>query len=216
MSTSRRCVATLAVVALSVTAPAARAGTMASEQGRAQGTAAPPAQKSSTEWTLKDLLPSMVDLGTGRVFEKGQAIYKRAACGGCHAFAAESQGGGFAPDLTAVASKFSRDAILQSILDPSAELNPNYLQTTFTLKDGKVITGTIVEQTDKKILVAPVLLALQATIEINPADVASEETSAVSAMPSGLLSPLTKEEIVELMAFLDSGGDRNAAVYRKK
>ena len=35
-------------------------------------------------------------------------------------------------------------------------------------------------------------------------------------MPPGLLNEFTKEQIVELMAFLDSGGDRNAAVYKKK
>jgi hypothetical protein len=35
-------------------------------------------------------------------------------------------------------------------------------------------------------------------------------------MPPGLLNEFTKEEIVELMAYLDAGGDRTAAVYRKK
>jgi hypothetical protein len=35
-------------------------------------------------------------------------------------------------------------------------------------------------------------------------------------MPAGLLNELTKDEIVELMAFIDASGDRTAAVYRKK
>jgi hypothetical protein len=35
-------------------------------------------------------------------------------------------------------------------------------------------------------------------------------------MPAGLLNELTREQIVELMAFLDAGGDKSAAVYRKK
>jgi len=216
MLKARRFVAAFAIVAASVAALMAGVGTIESEQGRGAGSAAPPAQKRSTEWTLEDLLPSLIDLGAGHTFEKGQALFKKAACGGCHAFASESQGGGFAPDLTAVASKLSRDAILQAILEPSAEINPNYRQTSFTLKNGQVMTGTVVDQNDKKIVLAPVLLALQTTIDISAADVASEESSTVSAMPAGLLSSFTKEEIVELMAFLDAGGDRNAAVYKKK
>ena len=35
-------------------------------------------------------------------------------------------------------------------------------------------------------------------------------------MPSGLLNEFTKEQIIELLAFLDAGGDRGAAVYKKK
>ena len=216
MGKTRILVAIPVLVAALLTTLTVRVGTVASGQGRAAGSAPPSPQKVSKAWTIDELLPSLVDLGTGHTFEKGQAVYKRGACGGCHAFASESQGGGFAPDLTGVASKFSRDAILQSILDPSAEMNPNFRQTTFTLKDGRVITGTIVDQNDKKIIVAPVMLALQATIDINVAEVASEETSPVSAMPPGLLSEFTKADIIELMAFLDSGGDRNAAVYKKK
>ena len=210
------CIRPLVVLAALLTAGiGVRAATGQRAQAPATGRGAPPPQKV-TQWTLSDLLPSVLDLGTGHTFEKGQALFKRAACGGCHAFASESQGGGFAPDLTGVASKFARDAILQSILEPSAEINANYRQTTFTLKDGRVLTGTVVDQNDKKTVLAPVLLALQATIDINPADIASEETSMESAMPSGLLGSFTKEEIVELMAFLESGGDRNAAVYKKK
>jgi putative heme-binding domain-containing protein len=204
-----------AIVAVSVTVLVA-VGTMESGQSAAAGSAPPITQRRSTEWTMDALLPSLVDLGSGHVFEKGQALFKQGLCGGCHAFASESKGSGFAPDLTAVASKFSRDAILQSILEPSAELTPNYQQTKFTLKDGRVITATVVERNDKRIVLAPALLAVRATIDINTADVASEETSPVSAMPAGLLNSFTKEEVVELMAFLESGGDRTAPFYKKK
>ena len=103
-----------------------------------------------------------------------------------------------------------------SILEPSATINGRFFQTKFTLKNGEVVTGSVVEVADKKIMVAPVMMNPQATVEISQADVKSEEPSSVSAMPPGLLSEFTKEEVVELMAFLDAGGDRTAAVYRKK
>src|SRR4029078_10148462 len=141
---------------------------------------------------------------------------KKAGCGGCHAFASESEGAGLAPDLTPVASTFGRDFILQSILEPSATINGQFFHTKFTLKNGTVIIGSIIDVVDKKIIVAPVMLAPQATIEIAEADVKTEEPSAVSPMPAGLLNPFTKPEIVEPFAFLDAGGDRTAAVYKKK
>jgi hypothetical protein len=56
----------------------------------------------------------------------------------------------------------------------------------------------------------------QVTVEIATADVKSEAPSVVSPMPAGLLNELTREEIVELLAFLESGGDRNAPIYSRK
>jgi putative heme-binding domain-containing protein len=176
---------------------------------------APPSEKVLRKWTMEELLPAVTDLGTGHDWARGREVFKKAACGGCHAFASESQGSGLAPDLTGVSSKYTRDFILQSILEPSATLNGQYFHTTFTLKDGKVITGTVIDVVDKKVIVAPVMLNPNATIEIAEADVKSEAPASISPMPAGLLDEFSREQIIELMAFLDSGGDRNAAVYKK-
>ena len=173
-------------------------------------------QKSRKAWTMDDLLPAIVDLGTGHDWNQGRELFKKAACGGCHAFGAESEGAGLAPDLTAVASKFTRDIILQSIIDPSATLNGQYFHTTFTLKNGDVVTGSVVDTANGKIVVAPVMLNPQVTVEIAAAEVKSEAPSPVSPMPAGLIDDFSREQVVALMAFLDAGGDRNAPVYRKK
>src|SRR4051812_40524228 len=105
-------------------------------------TPAPPAMK---KWTVEELLPAVPDLGTGHDWGQGRELFKKGACGGCHAFGAESQGSGLAPDLTGVGSKYTRDFILQSILEPSATLNGQYYHTTFTLKNGDVITGSVID-----------------------------------------------------------------------
>ena len=165
---------------------------------------------------MADLLPAVADLGTGRDWAKGRAVFKEASCGGCHALGSEWEGSGLAPDLTAVGSKYTRDFILQSILEPSATLNGQYFHTKFTLKDGTIVTGSVIDVVDKKILVAPVMLAPNVTVEVPEANVKSEEPSNISPMPAGLIDPFTKEQIIELMAYLDAGGDKNATVYRKK
>ena len=60
------------------------------------------------------------------------------------------------------------------------------------------------------------MLAPHVTVQIAEADVKSEEPASVSPMPPGLLNEFTKEQVVELMVFLDSGGDRNAVAYKKQ
>jgi putative heme-binding domain-containing protein len=172
-----------------------------------------PVQK---EWTMADLLPAVADLGSGRDWARGRDLFKKTACGVCHAFGSHSEGTGLAPDLTGVGTMYSREFLLQSILEPSATINGRFYHTRFTLKDGTVITGSVVDAANGKILVAPVMMNPQATVAIAQADVKSEEPSPISPMPGGLLNALTKDEVVELMAFLDSGGDRNAPVYRKR
>jgi putative heme-binding domain-containing protein len=174
------------------------------------------AQKFYKDWKMDDLLPSIADLGTGHDFNQGRELFKKAACGICHAFGSESEGTGLAPDLTGLGSSVTREFILQSILEPSATINGRFFHTRFTLKNGEVITGSVIDVADKKIIVAPVMMNPQATVEIAEADVKSEEPSPVSPMPPGLMNEFTKEQIVELLAFLDAGGDRTAAVYKKK
>ena len=207
-----------ASLALLTIAFGARATTIGAAAAEAQsGTSASRAeQKSRKAWTMDELLPAIADLGTGHDWNQGRELFKKAACGACHAFASESEGAGLAPDLTAVASKFTRDIILQSILEPSATLNGQYFHTTFTLKNGDVVTGSVVDTANGKIVVAPVMLNPQVTVEIAAGDVKSEAPSPVSPMPAGLLDDFNRDEVVALMAFLDAGGDRNAAVYRKK
>ena len=184
-------------------------------QGK-DGQDTPEAAPFYREWTMAELLPSVMDLDVGRNWAQGRDLFRQAACGACHAFGSESQGAGLAPDLTAVGTTYSRDFVLQSILEPSAEINGRFFHTTFTLKNGIRITGSVVDVVDKTIFVAPVMLVPDATIEIAESDVASEVPSAVSPMPAGLINSFTKEQVIELLAFLDAGGDPNAAIYRKK
>ena len=158
----------------------------------------------------------MADLGTGHDWNAGRELFRRAACGVCHPFGNESEGAGLAPDLTAVGSKLTRDLILQSIIEPSATINGQYFHTTFTLKNGNVVTGSVIDVVAKKIILAPVMLTPHITIEIAEADVKSEQPSPISPMPAGLINEFTKEQVIELIAFLDSGGNRNASVYQKR
>lgn len=184
---------------------------------RAQEGAMPPTEPSSGHrWTMEELLPAMTDLGRGRSWLQGGQVFEQAGCGICHAMSTYWEGNGLAPDLTAVALKLTRDVILQSVLEPSATLNGQYYQTEFTLKDGRVIRGTVVGSDGDVLIVAPVMMVPDATVRVAKADIKSDAPASVSPMPEGLLNPFTREQILDLMAFLDAGGSEDAAVYRSR
>ena len=82
--------------------PATRGGSSPALQPEALMAAVPAMQKVPRKWTMEDLLPAVVDLGTGHDWSQGRDLFKKAGCGGCHAFGSESEGGGLAPDLTGV------------------------------------------------------------------------------------------------------------------
>jgi putative heme-binding domain-containing protein len=170
-------------------------------------------QATKTAWTMEQLLPAVAEIKSGRDWKQGGQTFQQAGCGICHSFSTYWQGNGLAPDLTAVGSKFTRDIILRSILEPSAEINPQYMHTEFSLKDGGVIRGTLIEIVDRKFIVAPVMMSPDVTIEIPQADVKSDAPSAVSPMPAGLVDGFSREQVLDLFAFLLAGGNQDAAVF---
>jgi putative heme-binding domain-containing protein len=124
------------------------------------------------------------------------------------------EGGSVGPDLTAISSRFSRQAILESILEPSKVISEQYANTDIVLKDGTMVTGRVVTDTDDKIVVRPSMLALD-TKEINKADIKSREVSKISPMLPGLVNTLTKEEILDLLAYFESAGHADGAPFKK-
>lgn len=55
----------------------------------------------------------------------------------------------------------------------------------------------------------------QTTAEVSKAGVDKRAASKISPMPEGLVNTFTKEEILDLIAYLESGSRENAAAFRK-
>ena len=116
------------------------------------------------------------------------------------------EGGIIGPDLSAVGSRFDRRAILESILEPSKVIDEKYRNTVFTLRDGTSVIGAIEREDEQNILVRESPFGGEPT-QILKQNVARREASAISPMPAGLVNVLTQEEILDLLAFLLSGGN---------
>ena len=163
------------------------------------------------EWKATDLLPDLDAAAKGRNWAKGQQAFVDAQCIACHKMG--NQGGGVGPDLTAVASRFSRRDILESLLEPSKVVSEQFMNTTFRLNDGEDITGRIVDETSDKVVIY-VDPFKQDPTEIKKTDIKSRQASKISPMPEGLANVLTKDEILDLLAFLESNGKENAPAFR--
>jgi putative heme-binding domain-containing protein len=184
------------------------------EKTAAPATAAPaaPARPFVKAWTVADLVPALDGVSKGRDFARGKRLYKEAMCAQCHLFAGE--GGGVGPDLTAVSGRFSRKDILEAIIEPSKALSEQYASFLFTMKDGSTIGGQIAEENHYllTLIVDPLTGAKQ---NYPKGNVVKREMSPVSLMPPALLFTLSQDEVLDLLAYLECGGNEKAPMFAK-
>jgi putative heme-binding domain-containing protein len=164
------------------------------------------------DWKMTDLESDLDKVGHERNFADGQDAVFAVQCLMCHRMGDE--GGSVGPELTAISSRFSRHDILESILEPSKVISDQYANTEMELNNGTMVIGRIVSETDDKIVVRPSMLTAD-TQEVRKADVKSRALSKISPMPPGLLNMLSKQEILDLLAYLEAGGRADGAPFKK-
>jgi len=157
------------------------------------------------QWQLNDLADALPEVDRGRSFDGGKAMYAAALCARCHRMATE--GTPLGPDLTDVARRFGRRDILISILDPSRVVDEKYRGTSIVTHDGKVIVGQVTGEEDGRVLVASDPLQPQHVIAVPKDEIELQAASPTSPMPAGLLDTLSLDEILDLLAYIESGGD---------
>jgi putative heme-binding domain-containing protein len=162
------------------------------------------------EWKTEELLPLLDRVGKDRHFERGKAAYEATQCLACHRFG--NDGGASGPDLTAIASRFSRQDILESILDPSKVISEQFQATLIRKRNGDVLDGRVVEETAEKVVLHPNQL-LPDKVTVMKADIEARQPSKTSPMPPALVNTLTEDEILDLLAYLESGGRKDHPAF---
>ena len=170
-------------------------------------------RKFVKEWTVADLAPALDAVASGRDFKSGKAAFNDAQCITCHRFG--NEGGSVGPELTAVGSKYSAKDLLDSLLEPSKVVSDQFQNTVIVKRDGDDVTGRITDENSERVIVMPNMLATELTIEVPVAEIARREPSKLSPMPTGLVNNLTREEILDLIAYLQSAGKAGAANFKK-
>src|SRR5262249_7835221 len=110
------------------------------------------------------------------------------------------EGEGVGPDLTAVARRFKRADVLESIVYPSKVISDQYRSSVVMTHGGRQFTGLVTTQGQSVV----VLQADATRVTLRRDEIEQQYASLVSVMPEGLIDTLTRQEIADLFAFLES------------
>ncbi len=170
------------------------------------------------QYTMDELVPIVEKGLTGRNFEHGRQLFGEIKCFSCHRF--NNEGGGLGPDLTVISGRYGVRDLVEKVLNPSKSISDQYQAIIVTKTDGQQLVGRVVNLFgDKKgeiIVINTDMLDPNKLVNVYRNDIDTIEPSKVSLMPSGLFDTLTPNEILDLVAYLYSRGDRNHKMFRKE
>ena len=161
-------------------------------------------------WAVDDLLPEVRAGLSGRDLENGRRMFRAAACFNCHRFGGE--GGAVGPELTAVARRYDSRALLESIIEPSRVISDQYEASVFVLSSGRTVVGRVVTLNENELSVCENMLDPGHLTRIRRDEIDERHVSPVSTMPAGLINHLDRNDVLDLVAYLQSGGNANPQV----
>ncbi|MFQ5731092.1 MAG: PVC-type heme-binding CxxCH protein [Planctomycetaceae bacterium] len=168
----------------------------------------------SHDWKLAELLAFVKPLKPGRAFMVGKNAFTMANCVACHRLGGVGQQ--FGPDLTKLEPKKQNpEHILRSLIDPSKTIDEKYQSNVFQLESGKIVTGLVIEETAETVKVIENPLAKSKPFVIRKSDIEARKKLTKSIMPVGLASRLTREEILDLIAYVFARGDKKHKLFLK-
>jgi putative heme-binding domain-containing protein len=131
---------------------------------------------------------------------RGKAVFKK-TCATCHRL--EDQGIEVGPDLLSALRNKSREVLLTDILDPSRDVDPRYINYVVRTKAGREFTGLVAAETASSITLRR---AERAEDTILRSQIDEIQASAKSLMPDGLEMQLSKQDLADLVAYLQAAG----------
>ena len=130
---------------------------------------------------------------------KGREVFVR-ACTACHKVG-NGEGNEFGPNLHQVATRLKdRYKLVESVIDPNAEVDKKYLSTRIATADGKIFSGLVISDTPKEV----VLFDGKEKRVIKVADIEARELLKQSSMPEGLAGTMAPVEFLDLMEYIAS------------
>jgi putative membrane-bound dehydrogenase-like protein len=153
-------------------------------------------QKLGKAITAEQILSLAGDANRGRlIFFQSSA----AQCNACHTV--QGFGGATGPELSNIGKKYERKALLETILDPSKAIAPEYVPYVLETTGGQVFAGFLVERAVDHVTLKDVK---NQSIRVATDDVAALVQQQKSLMPELVLSEVTAQDAADLLAFLTS------------
>lgn len=126
---------------------------------------------------------------------KGKTMFAQ-VCISCHKL--DGVGIELGPDLRSVV-QHDAEKLLNSILDPSAIIEPGFMAYHCTLKNGEQLYGVIATETSASLTLK---MAGSLTKSVLRSEIASLQSTGTSLMPEGLEAALTPQSLADLIAYL--------------
>ncbi|MDV6028976.1 MAG: hypothetical protein F9B45_02480 [Phycisphaera sp. RhM] len=158
------------------------------------------------KWTMDDFadFDNAARLDDPQARSRGMMAFVKANCNQCHVVA--GHGVDLGPKLEESVKKLKGIELLRQIIEPSSKIHEDYQTSRFLLTDGRIVTGVVASEDETTFQVATNLLTPNSLTEVRKRDIEIRSASKVSPMPAGLLDVLTKDEILDLHTYVQSGG----------
>jgi putative heme-binding domain-containing protein len=175
-------------------------------------------QKFVRDWKVDDLASSLDELNQGRSFANGQKVYQAASCKACHRFG--DGGASIGPNLNEMSQrmrdgKLNRLGLLTEVVQPSKVIDEKFRTQIISTEQGRLISGVVIHEDDQVVrLLSNPLDEGEKPKEVAKSEIDERVASETSLMPPGLLNTLTKEDILDLLAYLESAGDPAHGAFR--
>ena len=153
------------------------------------------------DWKLpKDHLSPFREALFGGDAARGRKIfYENAsvACTRCHQIGTDG-GGNAGPQLDGLASRATREHLLESVVFPNQQVLPGFESALLTLKDGQTYAGVVKSETETElVLLAPE----EGEVTLKKADLSTRDKGP-SGMLEGMGQLLTRQELRDVIEFL--------------
>lgn len=129
--------------------------------------------------------------------QRGREIFKK-TCSACHRY--HNEGTQIGANLASLQDR-TPAALLTAILDPNQAVEGKYKSYAAALKDGRILTGMIVEESATNITLAMSNGTSQTLLR---SDLETLASTGISFMPEGLEKDLTHQNVADVIAFLQS------------
>jgi putative heme-binding domain-containing protein len=165
-------------------------------------------------WKVDDLVKAMeTGLKNGRDYDRGRKLFAAGKCFACHRY--DNEGGSNAPDLTGLAGRYSQRDVLEKVLDPNKSISDQYAAVEIRTNDDRIVIGRIVNLNNDQVMVNTDMMNPGSSVSVDRKSIESMKPSKISMMPSGLLDTFKEDEILDLLAYILSRGDRNNSMFQK-
>ena len=134
--------------------------------------------------------------------ERGKQLFHKTTgvqCRSCHKIAGD--GTELGPDLSQIGKKLDREKLLESILQPSKNIEPKYVTWVVETTTGKLVTGLLVHKDGNEIVLKD---TQNKEHRIAMGDVEGTHQMQHSLMPDLLLRDWTPQQVADLLAYLAS------------